>query len=418
LPEIIQFKNGNQIRNKYNAAGQKLSSRNITVEAGVYQPLNPGDIILNIDVNENDNVTVEGMDYIGNFEYQIYRFFDWDVTFEPVEYKYLSKIHNPEGYATSATTSNGPIYYYYRRDHLGNNREVWRASYTWGSTTHAAATVQRTQYYPSGLPWKYNSGDNPGSQPYKYNGKEFVEMHGLDEYDSEARWYYPAIMRTTTMDPHAENYYSISPYAWCGNNPTQMTANMTLKDQSFGQAFRNKDWTSAGGSFVVGAVGIPGVTAISKTAKVATIATSVAVDAAVDVSIAEGNQNIFNGEKSLTTASIDAVGSLVGGKASDGIVKRAKNSISNDISSGTFSTLNKTEKNTLRQTQTVVNSQGFEAGTKAVVGLGTETGKQGAKGIVGSGNPSGNTAPLMQNYTQPSDNTRVVRPIYPLPEFK
>ena len=45
LPEIVQFKNGNQIRNKYNAAGQKLSSRNITVEAGDYQPLNPGDII-------------------------------------------------------------------------------------------------------------------------------------------------------------------------------------------------------------------------------------------------------------------------------------------------------------------------------------------------------------------------------------
>lgn len=44
-------------------------------------------------------------------------------------------------------------------------------------------------------------------------------MHGLDEYDSQARWYYPAIMRTTTMDPLCEKYYDISPYAWCGNNP-------------------------------------------------------------------------------------------------------------------------------------------------------------------------------------------------------
>ena len=250
------------------------------------------------------------------------------------------------------------------------------------------------------------------------------------------------------VDPSAENFPWATPYSYCFNNPInsidpdgrepitlsvlavkgligagidisiQMTANMTLKNQSFGQAFRNIDWTSAGGSFVAGAVGIPGVTAISKTAKVATIATAVAVDAAVDISIAEGNQNIFNGEKSLTTASIDAVGSLIGGKASDDIVKGAKNSISNDISSGTFSTLNNAEKNTLRQTQSVVNSQGFEAGTKTVVGLGTEIGKQGAKSIVGSGNPSGNTAPLMQNYTQPSDNTRVVRPIYPLPEFK
>jgi len=41
----------------------------------------------------------------------------------------------------------------------------------------------------------------------------------LDEYDSEARWFCPAIMRTTTIDPLAENYYNISPYAWCGNDP-------------------------------------------------------------------------------------------------------------------------------------------------------------------------------------------------------
>lgn len=67
-------------------------------------------------------------------------------------------------------------------------------------------------------------------QPYKYNSKEFVEMHGLDEYDSEARWYYPAICRTTTMDPLAEKYYSTSPYAWCGNNPIgELCCGMTYK---------------------------------------------------------------------------------------------------------------------------------------------------------------------------------------------
>jgi hypothetical protein len=43
----------------------------------------------------------------------------------------------------------------------------------------------------------------------------------LDEYDSDARWYYPAIMRTTTPDPLAEKYYDISPYAWCANNPVR-----------------------------------------------------------------------------------------------------------------------------------------------------------------------------------------------------
>lgn len=56
-------------------------------------------------------------------------------------------------------------------------------------------------------------------QNRKYNGKEWVEAHGLDEYDSQARTYYPAGGFTPTVDPLAEKYYSISPYAWCGGNP-------------------------------------------------------------------------------------------------------------------------------------------------------------------------------------------------------
>ena len=88
--------------------------------------------------------------------------------------------------------------------------------------------IQRMQYYPSGLPWAETAGAS--EQPWKYNGKEFVEMHGLDEYDSKARWYYPAICRTTTIDPLAEKYYSTSPYAWCGNNPIK---NVDLDGKSY-----------------------------------------------------------------------------------------------------------------------------------------------------------------------------------------
>ncbi|MEA4974256.1 MAG: hypothetical protein VB046_00805, partial [Paludibacter sp.] len=140
-------------------------------------------------------------------------------TFEPAELKYIYRIHNPEGFATNATTTNGPIYSYYRKDHLGNNREVWRASYTWGSTTHAAATVQKTQYYPSGLPWKSNSGDNPGSQPYKFNGCEFIEMHGYDVTDLGNRGIHHATNRFTTMDRFCEKFPWQSPYVHAGNNP-------------------------------------------------------------------------------------------------------------------------------------------------------------------------------------------------------
>lgn len=78
------------------------------------------------------------------------------------------------------------------------------------------AIVQRTQYYPSGIPWAEGTGASV--QPYKYNGKESIEKHGLGEYYSVFRNYYPAIGRPLTMDPLAEKYYNISPYAWCGNN--------------------------------------------------------------------------------------------------------------------------------------------------------------------------------------------------------
>jgi RHS repeat-associated protein len=60
-----------------------------------------------------------------------------------------------------------------------------------------------------------------GKQPYKYNGKELDQMNGLNQYDYSARYYDPAITRFTTMDPMAEKYYSISPYAYCANNPVR-----------------------------------------------------------------------------------------------------------------------------------------------------------------------------------------------------
>ncbi len=44
-------------------------------------------------------------------------------------------------------------------------------------------------------------------------------MNGYDMYDCGARGYYPAGDFIPTIDPLAEKYYSISPYAWCGNNP-------------------------------------------------------------------------------------------------------------------------------------------------------------------------------------------------------
>ena len=102
----------------------------------------------------------------------------------------------------------GNVYHYYLTDHLGNNRVVVNASGT---------LVQKNHYYPFGSIFAGTTG--PDKQPYKYNGKELDQMHGLNLYDYSARYYESGIGRFTTVDPLAEKYYSISPYAYCANNP-------------------------------------------------------------------------------------------------------------------------------------------------------------------------------------------------------
>ncbi|MDH6310684.1 RHS repeat-associated protein [Dysgonomonas sp. PFB1-18] len=100
-------------------------------------------------------------------------------------------------------------YYFFQQDHLGNTRVVQDQDGT---------LIQRKYYYPFGAGFAENTKDN-GKQPYKYNGKELDQMHRLDWYDYSARHYDPALGRFTTVDPLAEDYYSISPYAYVMNNP-------------------------------------------------------------------------------------------------------------------------------------------------------------------------------------------------------
>ena len=118
----------------------------------------------------------------------------------------LNKILVDGGYISISGTT--PTYHYYLKDHLGNNRVVVDASGTVKQVTH---------YYPFGGFF----GESTGSsyQTYKYNGKEFERLISEDWYDYGARHMSPNIGRFTTMDPMAEKYYDVSPYAYCANNP-------------------------------------------------------------------------------------------------------------------------------------------------------------------------------------------------------
>jgi len=118
----------------------------------------------------------------------------------------IEMIRNHEGYITLSGTI--PTYYYYLRDHQGNNRVV---------VNSAGSVVQANHYYPFG--GIFADGAASSNQPFKYNDKEFDRSYGLDLYDYSARQMDPALGQFTTMDPLAEKYYSVSPYAYCLNNP-------------------------------------------------------------------------------------------------------------------------------------------------------------------------------------------------------
>ncbi|MCD7936766.1 MAG: RHS repeat-associated core domain-containing protein [Tannerellaceae bacterium] len=118
----------------------------------------------------------------------------------------------------------GGVYYFYLTDHLGSTRAVANAS---------GSIIQRTQYYPFGTAFADKATTEQNKQPYKYTGKEIDSDQGLNLYDYHARLYDPAIGRFTTIDPMAEQYYHLSPYAYCANNPLRFTdpTGMWIEDE-------------------------------------------------------------------------------------------------------------------------------------------------------------------------------------------
>jgi RHS repeat-associated protein len=97
-------------------------------------------------------------------------------------------------------------YYYYLKDHQGNNRVVVKEDGTVQETNH---------YYPFG--GVFASTGNV--QPYKYNGKELDTKKGLNWYDYGARHYDATLGRFMTQDRFAEKYSALSPYQYGANNP-------------------------------------------------------------------------------------------------------------------------------------------------------------------------------------------------------
>ena len=114
-------------------------------------------------------------------------------------------INTPEGNIEVSTGRKMSFSYYYTsKDHLGS---IWLY---WNSLSNKYSNI----YYPSGIMREKRRS------PFNYGltAKEIVYDNGLDEYFFGARTLFAPINRFNQPDPLCEEYYHISPYAYCANN--------------------------------------------------------------------------------------------------------------------------------------------------------------------------------------------------------
>ena len=116
---------------------------------------------------------------------------------------------------------------YVVKDHLGSVRVVKDGT---------GAVRQRFDYYPYGTVsrvWTSSATTDDSEKRYRFGGKEVAgsaltdlagegSAPGAPYLDFGARMYSPSNMRWMTMDPLAEKYYHISPYAYCAGNPVNL----------------------------------------------------------------------------------------------------------------------------------------------------------------------------------------------------
>ena len=146
----------------------------------------------------------EGLEYRGSLTFR--RSSDGTLTPESIAFS--------GGRIVAVTGSGGAVSFvvnHYVTDHLGSVRAVVS-----GSPGQVAET---NDYYAFGGRWDRSGSLVDQSNRYRYNGKEEQATFGTPYSDYGARQYSSASGRWLAVDPLAEKYYSISPYAFCNNNP-------------------------------------------------------------------------------------------------------------------------------------------------------------------------------------------------------
>jgi len=126
-------------------------------------------------------------------------------------------IDNASGDGTFITPGTGFLVVYIDNQSIGKN--VWFDNLSIGN--YQSEIVEEDHYYPFGLTQNISPlASGVKAQPYKLTTKELEKKFDLNLYDFGARGYDMDGSRWYTPDALAEKHYNISPYAYCGNNPT------------------------------------------------------------------------------------------------------------------------------------------------------------------------------------------------------
>ena len=99
--------------------------------------------------------------------------------------------------------------YWYHKDHLGSSTQI---------SDRDANIIHHVEYMPSGE--QFSEQRDSWATPYKFNSKELDAETGLYYYG--ARYYTPEIGIWLSVDPLSDKYPSLSPFAYCANNPVML----------------------------------------------------------------------------------------------------------------------------------------------------------------------------------------------------
>ena len=131
----------------------------------------------------------------------------------------LESIACDEGKITVSYRTGGSVSYYdqvHFRDHLGSTRMLM--DITLANLSPSIAVLEKSDYTPFGTRVPITSST---TNRWRFSGKEEQAIDGNDlgVLDFGARHYDPWLARWTTQDPMAGKYTSLSPYAYCSDNP-------------------------------------------------------------------------------------------------------------------------------------------------------------------------------------------------------